>query len=311
VVFKTIDPLALFGYGCVYGIGYGFYWANRNYLELQETVAEGRQYYFSIIQIVGSLSSVFVPFIAGWFIVLGKHFGLYSVTQAYWILFGVSFVLLVVSGSIISGGTFESPVPRALTRFTITPFFNKRRLLAIAGGAIDGLAFVPALLVLMLLGNEGVLGTVTAIVSLCTIFLTYYYGRMFSQKHQYKVLVVSSAVLFLCTLGLTLFPGLASLLVYVVCFSVGSTFFVLAFEPLSLLFTEQEMAGDATLRYAFIVDNETFLNMGRLLSLAVGIGACFIFSEKIVLLVGPLLAAYVQVFFLVMFFMQHSKKTKQ
>jgi YQGE family putative transporter len=284
VVFKTIDPLALFGYGCVYGIGYGFYWANRNYLELQETVAEGRQYYFSIIQIVGSLSSVFVPFIAGW---------------------------LVVSGSIISGGTFESPVPRALTRFTITPFFNKRRLLAIAGGAIDGLAFVPALLVLMLLGNEGVLGTVTAIVSLCTIFLTYYYGRMFSQKHQYKVLVVSSAVLFLCTLGLTLFPGLASLLVYVVCFSVGSTFFVLAFEPLSLLFTEQEMAGDATLRYAFIVDNETFLNMGRLLSLAVGIGACFIFSEKIVLLVGPLLAAYVQVFFLVMFFMQHSKKTKQ
>ncbi len=302
VSFHAKSPWAYLTFGIIYGVGYGFYWANRNYLELQETIAEGRKYFYSLVHIIGSVSSVAVPIVAGWFIAFGRNLGWYSAAQAYWLIFAISFLLLSFAGAVIYWGTFESPVPVVVSRFGSSSVWNKRRLLAISGGAIDGLSFLPTLLILTILGNEGVLGTVSGIVALVTIVTTYAYGRKFDLKNQYKVLIGSSLILAAGPLALALNPGPAVLIFLIIALSLGSTFFVLAYDPLSLFYAEEEMAGDTSLRYSFIVDNETFLNTGRLLALVIGLYLYFLCSEKTVLIWGPLAAAGLQILFMVLFF---------
>ncbi len=302
VMFQTTNAWAYLGYGSIYGIGYGFYWANRNYLELKETLAEGRKYYFSIMQIASNLSSISMPFLAGWFIVLGSYNGWYGTTEAYWVLFAISFILLAIAGYIVYLGSFESPAPTVLTRFNQRPVWNNRRLLSMSAGTIDGLSFIPTLLVLSLLGDEGVLGTITAIVALLIVVATYLYGRKVDQKNQYKILVASSVLLFIGSFVLALFPGQAALVFIVVTSGIGSVFFLLAFNPISFLLTDAETAGDASVRYSFIIDNEIFLNVGRLIALAAGIFMFFYFSENAVLIYGPIVAACFQLLFLGIFF---------
>lgn len=82
VVVGIRTPLALFIYGCIGGAAYGIYWANRNYLEFKETLADQRQYFFSLVYSVTWLASIIVPLIAGWFVILGQNIG-FSPQHAY------------------------------------------------------------------------------------------------------------------------------------------------------------------------------------------------------------------------------------
>jgi YQGE family putative transporter len=61
-------------FGVIYGIGSGFFWANRNFLTLRVTKSENRMYFSSLESLSGTVNSIVVPFIVGWFIVGGETF---------------------------------------------------------------------------------------------------------------------------------------------------------------------------------------------------------------------------------------------
>src|SRR3989338_3812946 len=152
-VFNVESTLIALLYGCFGGFCSGIYWGARNYLQLQETVKEERQYFFGLIYSSAYLSSIIVPFLAGWFIVLGAYFNWFSQTQAYWILFGISLVLMIIGGAIISRSNFGTPAPQAITRFGRTKFWTKRRILKLGQGVTSTLNFLTTLLILITLGN--------------------------------------------------------------------------------------------------------------------------------------------------------------
>jgi MFS family permease len=159
-------------------------------------------------------------------------------------------------------------------------------------------------LILLLLGNEGTLGTVTAVVSLIVVILTYMYGRMFNQKHQYKTVTATCMLFFLCAVALAASPGIFSATLYILCMGIAASFFSIAFEPIALYLTEKEMAGDASLRYSFVVDNEIFLNLGRLAAMGIAIAVSVVFAKR-ELFITPVVVACLQLVFLAWFFKKH------
>jgi YQGE family putative transporter len=299
---NNLGMVLLFGF--LFGIGTGFYWSNRNYLEFQETLTDMRQYYFGILSSVGALASIIVPLIAGWFIVLGSYLGLYTSAHAYWILFGVSFFLMLIAGYVVYEGKFESPVPLSISRLSLGSFWMKRRLLSVAAGFTDGLIFLPTLLVLKTLGNEGVLGTLTAAISLLSIFAFYIYGRTIKVEYQKKAIAFSSTLFLLAPLGLVLLSPRIGVMFFAALTGIAVSFFSISASSVFLSLSEQEMAGDATKRYSFIFDNELFLNTGRIIGIVAILILAHRVSESSALLYGPLIIAIFHILFLMPFFIK-------
>ena len=274
IFFGRPNIIIVFFYGCIWGLGNGFYWANRNYLELKETFSEVRLYFYGILQSISSIASILVPLLAGWFIVFGSYSHLYSNKLAYWILFTFSFILCLLCGRVIFYGTFKSPILENILVKKIN-ILNKRRILNIASGFVDGVPFISTLLILLVLGNEGILGTVTATVSLVTALAMYLYGRKAKQSSELTTVLISSALFFISGFCLILFPIKAGVISYVLLSGIAVNFFSMTITPILFSLSEKEMKNDANSLYSFIFDNELFLNIGRLISLLIVVGFSF------------------------------------
>lgn len=295
IFFGYSNSIAIFLYGCIWGLGNGFYWANRNYLELKETYKEVRLYFYGFLSSFSSITNIIVPLFAGWFIVFGSFSHLYSQKHAYWIIFTISFILMFLCGRGILYGTFESPVPDKITLKT-TSFFNKRRILNIAGGFVDGTPFISTLLILFVLGNEGVLGSITALVSIVTAIAIYLYGRKGKQTSELRVIVASSVLMLISGFCLIVLPLKIGIISYVLLYGIASSFLNMLITPILFSLSEDEMSNNTTSRYSFIFDNELFLNIGRLLSLFIVIGFTLLVSSITALIYSQIFIGIVLMF---------------
>lgn len=275
-------------------------WANRNYLQLQETRDEERLYFFGLIHAVSLCASILVPFAAGWFIALGGYFGWYSADRAYWILFAGVFLLMLGAAAVIARGAFKSSLTRIVIRFGAGKFSDTRRVISFAKGFMDSVFFVPTLLILYFLGSEGALGTITAAVSLFVAILLYLYGRFGGRRVQVRSLRFCGAGFIVSAILLVFLPPPANFLAYIILSAISINFFSVICEPILLSLADREMDGDMEARYSFVFDNELFLNMGRLVATGIFFILLLTFGwgSWQALIYGPLFVAIAQFFIL-------------
>ncbi|MDA8611394.1 MFS transporter [Candidatus Pacebacteria bacterium] len=298
---QTNSVPTFFIIGCVNAFGYGLYWPNRNYLELQEVADNARDYYFSLINVVGMVARTIIPFVAGWFIVFGTKVNIYSAEVGYWVLFSLAFILMGVVGIIVFKGNYESPKPLRITRFSLQKIFNKRFLLNTAQGVVDGTSFIVPLLILISLGDESLLGVIAGFTALFGAIIIYIYGKKSRNGARKKVLIVSNIIFLLCAISLLALPHPFNILVYVLFGITASNFFYIGAEPIVLAESDKQISVDASLRYSFIFDNEFFLNTGRVGGVLIVILLVYVFSETNMLVYGPIIVALLQVFLLFVF----------
>ena len=300
IFFGVTSSLSIFLCGCLYGIGNGFYWANRNYLEFKETDVPARKYFFSLSAAISNISGILVPAVAGWFIVFGSQSNLYTPVQAYWVLFIISFFLLIICAVIIGQGAFAYAPPASLKVIALK-FWTKRRLLNIAQGLIDGVGLMSSILLLYFLGNEGALGVAMSLTTAGVIITTYIYGRWARERHERPTLLISALLFLACALALAVLPPAAGIFIYVIVVSIAFNFFVIPSAAISLVLADKEATIALTSRYAFIIDNELFLNSGRLLGAVVISGLVILGSQKIGLFYSPLVIAALCLIFIMIF----------
>jgi len=164
---------------------------------------------------------------------------------------------------------------------------------------MDMIYFVPTLLILHFLGSEGVLGTITAALSLLIATLLYLYGRFGKQKNKTASLLICSAGFVLAAALLMFLPSPMNVVAYIILSAIPINFFSVIWEPMLLLLADKEMYGDGRIRYSFIFDNELFLNTGRLVAIVLFVTPTLFGSELYALIYGPLLVAAAQLLFLV------------
>lgn len=294
---ESKSVLLFFLIGLINAFGYGLYWPNRNYLELKEIKDSSRNYYFSLINSVGWTTRALVPFISGWFIVLGSSSGLYEIETAYWALFIFSFILMIKAGLVIYRSKHVSPRPLFITRFNLQRFFNRRFFLNTSHGVVDGVSFIFAIIILIHLGDEGVLGTLTAIASLLGSFVLYLYGKFSKETARIKVSLISNILFILCAVGLIFLPSPLNFIIYILIGSIFTSLYYIGAEPIILAESELEIS-DETEEYSIIFDNEFFLNLGRVVGILIFVFLVYQYSQSFTLKFGPLFVGLLQLILL-------------
>jgi len=264
VFYANFSFIGYFIYGLILGVGVGFHWGNRNYFNQIETVDQERSYYFSVTYASDTVTAILVSFLAGWLIVFGLD---------YKVLMVVAFVFLFISASLIIAFPY-SKQPDTKKLFVENPSngWIGIRALQLGIGIGEGITFFFAsLIILSKLGNEGILGTLSALTSLIAAISLYIYGRKSKTSHQKPVYVYSLIFGFSVSLLYALFFNKLLIISYVLLMGSIGCFFWLAVNPLSMDALDRELKEGKDERYAYILDAEIFLNIGRSLSILISL----------------------------------------
>ncbi len=152
--------------GFTMGLATGIFWANRGFLALMATNDDNRNYFYGVENFVATLNAVVVPALIGWFISGTVLYGWLGgvANRAYHMIAVAVFVLTVAAAAILERGTFRMPEHTRFVYFHFHPLWWRMLALALLKGLAQGyIVTAPAMLIMLLVGQEGTLGTAQAI----------------------------------------------------------------------------------------------------------------------------------------------------
>lgn len=270
VLFFPLSGLfGLFLYGCVYGLGAGLFWGNKNYLDLQITRGTNRMYYNSIGQIFDLLMNILVPMSAGWFIILMTSTEATPTFIAYKIVMIAAFVLLFFSGFVVQFSTMKQIIIRNIFLRNPKPVWRLTRLFNILFNIQVGSTLVlPNILILVFVGGEGILGTVQAVTASMSALAIYIIGRKANISNAWQFTLFGSLVFLI---GASVLAG-SFTWVGALAYSAAITLsWVGIWAPSHSVCMDlmDTLEPDAEKQYAYVCDNELFYNIGRVIGITI------------------------------------------
>lgn len=296
VLFFPLHGLTgLFLYGCLYGLGAGLFWGNRNYLDLQITRGTNRMYYNGLGQICDLLMNIIIPMCAGWFIVFVSTSNASFSFIAYKIIMIAAFILLLLSGLILQFSTIKQIVIRKIILKKPKPVWRSMRIFNILFNVQVGTTLVlPNILVLILVGGEGVLGTVQAVTAGISALAIYIIGRKATIKNAWQFVFFGSIVFLLGTGVLVYsFTWVGALAYSVVITLIWSSVWAPANSVSMDLMDKLEP--DAEKQYAYVCDNELYYNIGRVIGITIISLLAIVINAHTALRLSALIAGLCQI----------------
>lgn len=255
IFLKPIGALPIIIFGLLNGFSIGLYWANRNLLTFKSVPDNQRVYFYSLENVSATIGSIVIPPIVGWFLISSQ--GSYSLLAA---------ISLLVTFFAAWQGKKMATEKLNLGRISLAHAslnWNRVRSLFVLTGAFNGLEmFLPALLILILVGNEKSLGFLLSITAAMAAGATYLVGR--AKKHDlFQILLIG--VIF--TVAASLVIGISYTTIGVVIFlalnSVGNSFRWLAIMPIFYNSISLDEHGNKNHHFSYIFDVEVFIALGR------------------------------------------------
>ena len=287
IFLKNDTTLRFLIMGGLMGLGTGLYWINRSFLTMKETNDDNRSYFFGLLFSFATLIGLVVTLLVGWLIVFGF---------SYQLLMIVASILIIFSGMIILKMDFATPKIGRLFIHNSSYIWTRKRFIHLGIGLVEGMAWIiPGLLILTVLGNEGVLGTLTAISSIISAVLIYYYGRKSHSKDN-KIYFIASVILALVTaLLIALVFNKFTVIVYSLLNGLIINFMWLTIVPPILKNIDFEVGRIEEKRFSYILDSEFFLNIGRIISLVICLLIANFYGVTNSLRFSPLILSFLQV----------------
>lgn len=265
-LFQTLTLWNIFQIGLVSGFGFGFYWANRNFIYPALTKDSERDYISGLGGLVANASGVILPLIAGSLIVWAKTSPQLDVEEAYKLimLFGI---LVLILGSFFLTKIKNFPIPKitSLRPKKISTDWKLFRIFILAA-SIQGAVSMTVIEVatLVFLGDEGVLGIIKSVLAIITGIAMYFIGRKMKPSDRFKILFFGILPLLTATSLLLLWFNQISLIIYLVAMSFSSSIFWFIYFPLYSKAVEIQDQGKMEDNYAYVIDHELFINIGRI-----------------------------------------------
>lgn len=261
---KTLDLWGIGIAGITMGLSFGFYWANRDFLALATTNDQNRNYYYGLETFFYTIIAVVIPVTIGWFIE-SKGEGTF-VKQAYLIITGIVFLITIVASIVCFKGRFENPAPRKFIFFKFHPLWYKLLSLALLKGLAQGfLVTAPAMLIMLLLGKEGALGTAQSIGAIIAAFIMYVIGRLSQPEDRIKIFATG---LILFAVG-AIFNGIlfnaAGVVIFILLLLIAKPLMDLAYFPIQFKVIDIVSRIEKRGEYAYILNHEAGLYAGRFL----------------------------------------------
>lgn len=290
---KTLSLTGIGVAGITMGMSFGFYWANRDYLALAITHDVNRNYYYGLETFFYTIIAVVIPVGIGWFIeTWGGKGGAHS---AYLIITGLVFVITILASIVCFRGTFSNPIQKKYIFLKFHPLWYKLLFLALLKGLAQGfLVTAPAMLIMLLLGKEGALGTAQSIGAIIAAVLMYIIGRISGPAHRLRIF---AGGLILFTIA-ALFNGILYNEIGVVLFMLflllakplmDLAYFPIQFSVIDIL-SQKEKRGE----FAYILNHEAGLYVGRFLGAATFLLLAHFFSMEVALRYAIIIIAVLQ-----------------
>lgn len=265
---SVLTPVGIAVSGFTMGLATGLFWANKGYLALATTDDANRNYFYGVEMFVATLASVIVPALIGWFISGTALYGWLGgvANRAYHVIAIVVFCLTIVAAGNLERGTFRNPERTRFVYFKFHRLWRKMLELALLKGLAQGyIVTAPAMLIMLLVGQEGTLGTTQAVGGIFSACLMYLAGRIAAPRHR---IVVFSAGLLLFLLGAftnTILFNAMGVLVFMGCLLLAKPLLDLAYYPIQLQVVDAVSRLEKRNDYAYIFNHEFGLFLGRCL----------------------------------------------
>ncbi len=284
----------LFLFGLIYGAFNGFFWANRNYLSMKVTNNHNRIYYSAVENIVATFVNVVIPLVIGWFIVFMDKAGT-SIALAYEIIMGVGLVTALLGGIVIFPIEVEKPVFVRNLRFKKSRTWVDFRIATMLEGLMGGvMLFLPTLIILNVVGEEGVLGTITAFSSVLTAIVIYFIGKRAKPRHRKNLVFMSLLLIIIVSAFFGIFYDKTFAVLFRLVSALAVSLYWVIWNPVYYELIERQDEKDSSRNYLYVIDTELFLNIGRFLGMLVTIIALDVYTEKAILRYLPLVLALTQ-----------------
>ena len=281
---KTIVDFLIMG--GILGVGTGLYWVNRAYLTVKETNDDNRSYFFGLLFSITTLIGLVVTLSVGWLIVFGF---------SYQLLIALAFILIIFSGLVVFKMEVESPKIGRLFMHNSSYIWMRKRLIHLGIGFVEGLSYViPGLLILTVLGNEGILGTLTAISSIISAVVMYYYGRKSHTKDHKTYFIYSTILGLLISVLLAVIFNRFTVIIYSLLSGLTINLMWLTLAPPLFKNIDLEVGSIEEKRFSYILDTEFFLNGGRLIGLVICLFTAIYFGTENSLRFSPLILSILQ-----------------
>jgi YQGE family putative transporter len=262
-----LDTYGVFVAGLIMGLSYGFFWANRDFLALNTTRDDNRNYYYGLETFFYTITGIVVPLMAGAFIATTEAAGWFGgkVNYAYYVLTVIVFGLSVLASILVHRGNFKNPKRAPFLFFSFDRLWNKMLLLAALKGVAQGyIVTAPTMLIMSLVGNEGSLGLIQGVAAAVSAVLLYVLGRISTPEHRLRIYLIAS---LLFVLGAVFNAGLYSSLgvvLFMVCLLFARPLLDIAYFPVQLRLIDVLAKKEGRNEFAYIFNHEFGLYAGRL-----------------------------------------------
>jgi YQGE family putative transporter len=262
-----LNTMGVFMAGLIMGLSYGFFWANRDFLALNTTTDNNRNFYYGLETFFYTTTGILVPLMAGAFIAStekNEWFGGH-VNTAYYILTASVFALSLFASVLVHKGQFTNPRKAPFVFFNFHKLWNKMLMLSALKGVAQGyIVTAPTMLVMSLVGKEGSLGLINSIAAALSAVLLYILGRVTGPRHRLTIYFIACA---LFVAGALINAGLYSALgviLFLVCMVFARPLLDIAYFPTQLKVIDVVSAKENRNEFAYIFNHEFGLYAGRL-----------------------------------------------
>ena len=278
---SILTPIGVATSGFAMGLATGLFWANRGCLALTATNDSNRNYYYGLEMFVATLAAVVVPALIGWFISGTTLYGWLGgiPNRAYHIVAAVVFGLTILAAGILERGTFRNPEATRFVFFRFHPLWWRMLELALLKGLAQGyIVTAPAMLIMLLVGQEGTLGATQAIGGIFSACLMYLAGRIAAPRHRIFVFATGLALFFLGAVVNTALFNAAGVLIFIGCLILAKPLLDLAYYPIQLQVIDVVSRLEGRNEYAYIFNHEFGLFVGRCLGCGLFLGIAYWWS---------------------------------
>jgi MFS transporter, YQGE family, putative transporter len=283
--------------GILMGCSFGFFWANRDLLAINNTNDLTRNYYYGLETFFYTITYIIVPLAVGWFLFNTEAKGWFggNITTAYQLVTGVVFVLTIFSSLVIHKGEFKNPVLKEFLFFKFHSLWKKMLVLAVLKGLAQGyLVTAPAILIMRLVGNEGSVGLVQSVSGVVTAIVLYILGRTTKPSDRIYIFIIGLLIFLVGTLVNGILFSAIGVMVFVLCKVLFAPLHDIAYFPTQMRVIDVVSKIEKRSEFAYIFNHEFGLYVGRFLGLGLFICLATYVSEVFALKYALIIIAIAQ-----------------
>lgn len=290
---KTLDLVGIGFAGITMGLSFGFYWSNRDYLALAITNDTNRNYYYGLETFFYTIIAVVIPITIGWFIESSGDEA--QIHTAYLIITGMVFLVTVGASIVCFRGTFQNPEQKKYVFFKFHQLWYKLLSLSVLKGLVQGfLVTAPAMLIMLLIGKEGALGTAQSIGAIIAAVIMYVLGRISKPSDRIKIFTAGLVLFALGAVINGLLFNQTGVIIFILLLLIAKPLMDLAYFPIQFKVIDIVSKIEKRGEFAYILNHEAGLFAGRFLGAGTFLILAYAISTEIALRYAIVIVAVLQ-----------------